>query len=156
MPETETSSAASLCFLWRQEKPGGFPFPSGGTDLRYAGIPGLAAFFAEERRRADGKQRRAASGKPRFFLWLEAGREPTEHILNELRESAQVFEAADCALHFLLESPEQEGDPTLQKTLPLLPKARLWQGDFQDTVPPSGTPDVCRPGKAASGDFGRS
>lgn len=69
-----------------------------------------------------------------IFFWLEAGREPTEHILNELRESAQVFEAADCALHFLLESPEQEGDPTLQKTLPLLPKARLWQGDFQDTV----------------------
>ena len=97
-----------MCFLWRQEKPGGFPFPS-------------------------GRDRSPICWNPRACRLFR--REPTEHILNELRESAQVFEAADCALHFLLESPEQEGDPTLQKTLPLLPKARLWQGDFQDTVP---------------------
>ena len=70
-----------------------------------------------------------------LFFWLEAGREPTEHILNELRESASAFEASGCPLHFLLERPEQESDATLQKTLPLLPSARLWLGDFQEAVP---------------------
>lgn len=70
-----------------------------------------------------------------LFFWLEPGREPTEHILNELREAAPAFEASGCALHFLLEGPEQEADATLQKTLPALPGAQLWYGDFRDVAP---------------------
>ena len=69
-----------------------------------------------------------------LFFWLDAGREPTEHILNELRESAAAFSQWDCGLHFVLESFEQEQDPTLRKTLSLLPDPHVWQGDFQDTA----------------------
>lgn len=70
-----------------------------------------------------------------LLFWLEVGREPTEHILNELREAAEAFAQSGCALHFLLESPEQERDATLRRTLSLLPDHQIWYGDFQDTVP---------------------
>lgn len=98
-----------------------------------------------------------------LLLWLEVGREPTEHILNELRESAAAFISSGCALHFILEGPEQDDDPTLRKALASLSAARIqvnnrkkrwsgavlanlaqcphvclpqvWYGDFQDAVP---------------------
>lgn len=74
-----------------------------------------------------------------LFFWLEVGREPTEHILNELRESAEAFKSAGCPLNFVLETPAQEQDPTLKKTLSALtvskaPLFRVWFGDFTDTV----------------------
>ncbi|MCH5352680.1 MAG: hypothetical protein J1E06_04350 [Acutalibacter sp.] len=69
-----------------------------------------------------------------LLFWLEVGREPTEHILNELREAAVSFSQWNCGLHFILVSAEQEQDPTLQKALALLPNHHLWQGDFRDTV----------------------
>lgn len=70
-----------------------------------------------------------------LLFWLEVGREPTEHILNELRESAADFASSGCAFHFILEGPEQENDPTLQRTLASLPESHLYYSDFQDTVP---------------------
>lgn len=70
-----------------------------------------------------------------LLFWLEAGREPTEHILNELREAADLFSQRDCGLHFILERPEQDQDPTINKTLARLPQVRVWQGDFLDIVP---------------------
>jgi len=82
----------------------------------------------------DGGSLLAASPFSLLF-WLEVGREPTEHILNELRESAAAFISSGCALYFILESPEQENDPTLQKTLASLPDSHIRYSDFQDTVP---------------------
>lgn len=74
--------------------------------------------------------------KASLLLWLEVGREPTEHILNELRESASAFKASGCALHFILETAEQKNDPTLQTTLAALGEdCRIWCADFEDTVP---------------------
>lgn len=70
-----------------------------------------------------------------LLFWLEPGREPTEHILNELRESAGALTAAACSLHLIVECREQSGDPTLQLALSALPGAKLWYGDFQDTAP---------------------
>lgn len=114
----------------------------------------------------EGKERHSSSllAETPFSLlfWLEVGREPTEHILNELRESAEAFVSSGCALHFILEGPEQENDPTLKKALSLLSNTKIghnkskkqwpgrlladcayrlprspqvWYGDFQDTVP---------------------
>lgn len=70
-----------------------------------------------------------------LLLWLEPGREPTEHILNELRETAAAFSGGKCRILFVLEDFRQAGDHTLQKTLSALPEAELFQGDFFDTVP---------------------
>ncbi len=69
-----------------------------------------------------------------LVLWLEAGREPTEHILNELREAAEAVNATGCPVHFILEEPGKRKDPTLNRALELLPGAKIWYGDFQDTA----------------------
>lgn len=60
-----------------------------------------------------------------LLVWLEVGREPTEHILNELSETP-----LPCALHFILETRAQQSDPTLQKALKRNPQAKLWLGNF--------------------------
>ncbi len=70
-----------------------------------------------------------------LVVWLEVGREPTEHILNELRETAKEFSASGCAIHLVLERWEQEEDPALRRTREQLPGARIWQGSFGDCVP---------------------
>lgn len=72
-----------------------------------------------------------------LLCFLEVNREPTEHILNELREAAEKFRAVSgaCNVHLVLEGPECRGDPTLSRTLAELPGAEVWYGDFPDAVP---------------------
>lgn len=81
-----------------------------------------------------------AGKRATLMVWLEVGREPTEHILNELRESATAFAAANCPLQLVLQSPTCAADPTLQKTLRALDESdcknvNLWTADFAETVP---------------------
>ncbi len=65
---------------------------------------------------------------PCIAAWLELGREPTEHILNELRESAEAVKASGLQVHLVME--KKRADPTLEKLLAALPSAKLWQGNF--------------------------
>lgn len=65
---------------------------------------------------------------PALLVWLEVGREPTEHILNELRETAPT----GCDLHFILANECEIADPTLQNALSVLPQANLWLGNFAE------------------------
>lgn len=71
-----------------------------------------------------------------LLLWLEPGREPTEHILNELREAAEKYAAIQdlCQVRLVLEDLAAKADPTLQKTLAALPQAKVYTGEFPDTV----------------------
>ena len=71
-----------------------------------------------------------------LLLWLEPSREPTEHILNELREAAESYAArySLCQVCLVLEDLAGKGDPTLQKALAALPQARVYTGEFPDTV----------------------
>lgn len=90
-----------------------------------------------------GEKRRGAAllGQARFSLlfWLEVGREPTEHILNELCEAAPSLEVfldrGDAALYFIVDGPDAESDPALLRARAALPGACVWQGDFQDDAP---------------------
>ena len=66
-----------------------------------------------------------AEGPHALFVWLEVGREPTEHILLELAQTE-----LPCALHLVIETTAQQNDPALQKVLKLHPDARLWLGNF--------------------------
>ncbi len=61
-----------------------------------------------------------------LFCWLEPGREPTEHLLLELRDAARELaaERGKCALYLVTER--------LGFTVPELPWARCWQGDFSE------------------------
>lgn len=93
--------------------------------LEHRPLPAFTLRTLDGRRQESGPLLAACAQS--LLVWLEVGREPTEHILNELSETKPP-----CALHFILETPEQESDPTLQKALARLPEARLWLGDFQE------------------------
>ena len=88
-------------------------------------------------------------GRSNILFWLEEGKEPTEHILNELIEHHERYNALDAQLIFILRSQQAkqphpcprtraaaEGDHLLRR----LPRQRFL----------SGKKDVCRPGQAAA------
>ncbi|MCD8023507.1 MAG: hypothetical protein LUF30_11245 [Lachnospiraceae bacterium] len=56
-----------------------------------------------------------------LFLWLEVGREPTEHVLNELYDRKDAYAALESPLYVVLNKPEDLSDPTLQRTMKALP-----------------------------------
>ncbi len=93
--------------------------------------------FSLRSRAGETKESAALFAETPFSLmfWLEPGREPTEHILNELRESAEEIAGTGCGVFFILETPEGEKDAALKRALSQLPEAEIRYGDFGDTVP---------------------
>ena len=61
-----------------------------------------------------------------LFIWHEVGKEPTEHILNELRERSQEFAAFGSRINLILKSKEDQMDPTFAKTKAELPNASVY------------------------------
>lgn len=61
-----------------------------------------------------------------LFIWNEVGKEPTEHILNELRERSQEFAAFGSRINLILKSKEDQTDPTFAKTKAELPNASVY------------------------------
>ena len=62
---------------------------------------------------------------PVAISFLEPGMEPTEHLLNELREQAERVAEADLPLVLVISDPAQLDDPTLARTLPTLTGATI-------------------------------
>lgn len=60
-------------------------------------------------------------GGKALFLWLEVTREPTEHILNELRERKDDFAKLDAPVYVVLRSKEDLENTTLRRTMEALP-----------------------------------
>ena len=58
--------------------------------------------------------------------------EPTEHLLNELREQAERVAEADLPLVLVISDPAQLDDPTLAGTLPTLTGATIAYDDFTE------------------------
>ncbi len=101
--------------------------------LDYRALP---PFSLESSRQGGTDSAALLAGSPvSLLIWPEPSREPTEHILNELREAAAELRTLGCAVHLILQSPEQEKDPALERLLAVLPEARLWVGDFRNDVP---------------------
>lgn len=68
-----------------------------------------------------------------LLVWLEPGREPTEHILNELFDAAERFNRLEsCGVHFILRDWEETRSPVLKQVAAAFPNAQVWQGDFSD------------------------
>ena len=72
------------------------------------------------------------------LCFLEVNREPTEHLLGELRDAAAALEQAGLPLYLALPSLSHRGDPTLQKALAALPWATVCQCDFSTVIPALG------------------
>ncbi len=71
-----------------------------------------------------------ASGKGVLLLWLEEGREPTEHLLNELYDKRADYEKIGEALCLVLSRPKKHGQ-TLGRLLQALPSCRLLLGNAE-------------------------
>lgn len=72
------------------------------------------------------------SGKGRaLFLWLEPGKEPTEHIINELCEKSERLRGSGAPVYCVVrKGPDYAGDATLQKVCGAIPQARVLLDDF--------------------------
>lgn len=69
-----------------------------------------------------------------LMLWLELTREPTEHILNELREKSGMFANLTTPMYFVIRrGTDYAKDETLMKTCGALPQAELLFDDFGDS-----------------------
>lgn len=68
--------------------------------------------------------------KKGLFLWLEEGKEPTEHILNEIRQRSEAYNQLPANLYFVVRDMEVKKDPTLAKTLAELEHAQFFVDDF--------------------------
>ena len=62
----------------------------------------------------------ATEGQPIVTAFLEPGMEPTEHLLNEMREESARLAEAGAALLLVLRDEAELADPTLSRTLPVL------------------------------------
>lgn len=69
---------------------------------------------------------------PVAISFLEPGMEPTEHLLNELREQAERVAEADLPLVLVISDPSQLDDPTLARTLPTLTGVTIAYDDFTE------------------------
>ena len=68
------------------------------------------------------------------LLWLEEGREPTEHILNEMLELEADFRSLPADVVFLVRSREALENAKLQKVLEVFPRIRVYYDPFVPNV----------------------
>ena len=69
-----------------------------------------------------------------ILVWIEEGKEPTEHILNEMMEQADDFRKLDGDIIFVLRSREAVKQTTLARALAMIPSIRLVYDDFHENV----------------------
>ncbi|WP_444642915.1 transglutaminase domain-containing protein [Caproiciproducens sp. R1] len=75
-------------------------------------------------------------GKTAVLIWLEEGREPTEHILNELIGAREKLNALGCELVFILRGRSAWENETFAKAYRAIPGARVYYSDFAETAAP--------------------
>ena len=68
------------------------------------------------------------------LLWLEEGREPTEHILNEMLELEADFRSLPADVVFLVRSREALENAKLQRVLEVFPQIRVYYDPFVPNV----------------------
>lgn len=60
-----------------------------------------------------------------LFLWIEAGREPTEHILNELYDKRREYANLKNTVYVILKNQKDLDNATVQRTIKALPEIHL-------------------------------
>ncbi len=69
-----------------------------------------------------------------LFLWLEPGREPTEHILNELYDKRREFAELKNSLYVIVKNSEDLKNVTVQRTIKALPRLSLFIDDSDENA----------------------
>ena len=83
----------------------------------------------------DGREVEYASitkGKTTLLAFLEVGMEPTEHVLNELKENIEVVKAQNWNIVFVLKTIEDLNNETLKSVCSLLPDISIYYDDFKE------------------------
>lgn len=68
------------------------------------------------------------------LLWLEEGKEPTEHILNEMLEEAENFKALPANIIFILRGKEALENAKLRSVLERFPAIQIYYDSFLPNV----------------------
>lgn len=92
--------------------------------------------LTDSQERSVGKEELLGRGPLTVLCFLEVGREPTEHLLNELREAAGELAKSEIPLCLALPDFSCQADPTLSKALEALTNVTLWRCDFSETAAP--------------------
>ena len=74
------------------------------------------------------------AGKPALVLGLEAGKEPSEHLLNEMLEQKDRFAALPAQIYFVLKTPSHKMDEHIRTALEQLPGVKVLYDESGDTV----------------------
>ena len=69
------------------------------------------------------------------LIFGEPGKEPTEHVFNELLEISQMAGFPKCNLNLILKNKDTLEDPTLKKVRATYPDMKLWYADFAAILP---------------------
>lgn len=86
----------------------------------------------EQGNKISGKQRIEEGTS--LFIWLEVGKEPTEHILNELRERSREFCSVGSRVNLILKRAEDKADATYSRTKAELPEAAVYYDDGRENI----------------------
>ena len=68
----------------------------------------------------------ALTERPTLLIWLEEGREPTEHLLNELLERRSRIRRLNAGLRLLLRERQALRNEKLRSVLDAFPEAEVW------------------------------
>ena len=68
----------------------------------------------------------ALKNKKSIVAWLGVGMEPTEHLLNEIRESSEKYNDKDINTVLILKDIKELNDPTLSRTLKSVPNLNIF------------------------------
>ncbi|GCD12473.1 transglutaminase-like domain-containing protein [Clostridium tagluense] len=69
-----------------------------------------------------------------IIIWIEEGKEPTEHILNEIIERQQDFKNINGQIIFVLRDSSAKQNKTLQRVYELIPIIKTYFDDFSENV----------------------
>lgn len=74
------------------------------------------------------------AGKASLLLWLEEGKEPTEHILNEMEDLLDGFCSLPAQIFFVVKEKASLRDARIARALAHIPGIQVLYDDFRDTM----------------------
>ena len=96
---------------------------------------GLPAFTVKEREGKSVDSSAVCGEETGILIFGEPGKEPTEHVFNELLEIKKMNGFPKCRLNLILQNSQGLADPTLKKVTADYPDMKIWYGDFEAVLP---------------------